>query len=337
MLLLAARHLVAHRHLTLAAVGRALLLARLGRAHDAALRIVPVGGLGDAIEIEFSRDLDAGMTGTNHRGDDGFDLLSQSPLVGGLTLVDVRRKTRDRIVAAAIGEQTARFVHNRHPLGLEPAHRAGDQMADRLDLLGLKPPAHRQNDRGGRFHFVAGEQRTLRQHQMHASRLHPVDRPDGAREFAFQRAQMIDVLNEARRPQAVRLVEDLVADPATLRDAGLRELHPDLRHPVSGHEQGRAVVLELVGSAVAFQLSDDARRVLKGQIGEQRGHLRCGDAHDNKSEHRHQRQSDGRHGSQSSRAKRFEELYKPLHRVRPWNQPLGKNCPVHGFHLVNFR
>ena len=62
-------------------------------------------------------------------------------------------------------------------------------MADRAHLLRLERAAHAQHDRGGGLDLVAREQRPLGQHEMHARRLHPVDRLDGARELALERAQ----------------------------------------------------------------------------------------------------------------------------------------------------
>ena len=48
---------------------------------------------------------------------------------------------------------------------------------------------------------------------MHARGLHAVDAADRAGELAFQRPQVIDVLDEGRRAERVGFVEDLVADP----------------------------------------------------------------------------------------------------------------------------
>ena len=47
--------------------------------------------------------------------------------------------------------------------------------------------------------------------------------------LALERAQMIDVLHEARGAERVRLVEDLVADAAALGQAALGELHAQPR------------------------------------------------------------------------------------------------------------
>ena len=50
-------------------------------------------------------------------------------------------------------------------------------------------------------------------------------RADGAGQLALERAQMVDVLDEARGAECVGLVEDLVADAAALGQAALGELH----------------------------------------------------------------------------------------------------------------
>jgi len=60
---------------------------------------------------------------------------------------------------------------------------------------------------------------------MHARGLHPVETADGAGEFAFQRAQMVDVLDEGGGAERVRFVENLVADAAPLGQAAFGELH----------------------------------------------------------------------------------------------------------------
>ena len=65
--------------------------------------------------------------------------------------------------------------------------------------------------------------------------------------LAFQRAQMIDVLNESGGAERVGLVENLVADAAAFRQAGFGELHPQPGDLVLGHHDDRAVVLDLIG------------------------------------------------------------------------------------------
>src|SRR6185312_5879267 len=85
----AARQFVADRDLAAGAVGiGGLLFARLARAHDAAVGIVFVGGLRDAVEIEIGGHLHARVAGTDDRVDDGLYLAAQTVFVTALALVD---------------------------------------------------------------------------------------------------------------------------------------------------------------------------------------------------------------------------------------------------------
>ena len=69
------------------------------------------------------------------------------------------------------------------------------------------------------------------QHEMDARRLDAVDGADGAGQLALERAQMVDVLDEAGGAERVGLVEDLVADAAALGQAAFGELHAQPRAP----------------------------------------------------------------------------------------------------------
>ncbi len=100
-------------------------------------------------------------------------------------------------------------------------------MPDRLYLLGFELAAHFEDDRSRRIRLVAGEQGTLGYNEVNPGELDPVDCPDRARELAFERSQLVDVLNERRGSKRIRLVENLVADAATLGQAVLGELHAE--------------------------------------------------------------------------------------------------------------
>ena len=52
---------------------------------------------------------------------------------------------------------------------------------------------------------------------------------DGAGQLTFERAQVVDVLDEASGAKRVRLVENLVADAAALGQAAFGELHAQPR------------------------------------------------------------------------------------------------------------
>ena len=123
------------------------------------------------------------------------------------------------IVAGAVGEQLSLLVDDRDALRPQAVDGGRDQMPDGAHLLRLERAAHLQHDRCRRVELVAREQRPLRHHQMHAGILHAVDRADGARQLALQRAQIVDVLDEARGAERVGLVENLVADAAALGQA----------------------------------------------------------------------------------------------------------------------
>ena len=301
--------------LALIVLGGGAFLARLRRAHHAAVRIELVGGLGDAVEVEIGRDLDPRVARPDHLGNDVLELLAQAPLVGHLALVGNRAGL---VLGGAVGEQAAGLVDDRDALGLEPVDGRGDQVADRLHLRGLEPAAHLEHDRGGRLDLFAREQRALRHHQVDARRLDAVERLDGARELALERAQVIDVLHEAGGAERLRLVEDLVADAAALGQAVLGELHAQPGHPVLRHHDDRAVVAQLVGDHLPVELFDDRRAVLEREIGEQRRHLRRGDPQDDESEEADQRGGHRAHGCEPGRPERLDEVDDAVHRETPW-------------------
>ena len=240
----------------------------------------------------------------------------RSSAVPPIAPVDVARR--------AVGEQLAGLVDDRDALRLQAVHRRGDQVADRAHLLRLERAAHAQHDRGRRLDLVAREQRALRQHQMHARRLHPVDRLDGARELAFERAQVIDVLDEAGRAERVGLVEDLVADAAALGQAAFGELHAHAGHLVARHQHDGAVVLELVGDGLALEVLHDRGGILGREVGEHRRHLRRRDAQDDEGEDADQGHGDGGHGGKARRAQRPDEFDEPLHRSCPSHSDVAR-------------
>src|ERR1700752_5287256 len=104
---------------------------------------------------------------------------------------------------------------------------------------------------------------------MHPRSLDAVDRGNGAGELTLERPQMVDVLNEARGPQRIRLVEDLVADAAALGQAAFGELHAQPGHLVLGDHDDAAFVAQLVWNALAVQVLDDAGGVLQTEISEE--------------------------------------------------------------------
>ena len=138
-------------------------------------------------------------------------------------------------------------------------------------------------------------------------------RADGARELALERAQVVDVLHEIGGAEHVGLVEDLVAHAAALGQPALGELHAKPRDAILGHQHDGAVVADLIGDALAFQVLDDGGGILGREVGEQRRHLRRRDAQDQEGEKSHERDGDRAHRDDASRTQGFQELAKSLH------------------------
>ena len=320
VLALIARQFIVDRDLAVVVGGRGGFLAGLGGAQHPPFRIELVGSLGDLVVVEIGGELDAGAALADHRGDDRLDLVAHPLLEGGAALV---ADGVFGIGAGAVGQQPAGFVDDRHPLRLQPVDGGSDDVADGADLRRLEAAAHPHHDRGRGFGRFARKQRPFGQHQMDSRGLDAVDGADGAGEFAFQRAQMIDVLDEARGAERVGFVENLVADAAALGQAALGQLHPQPGDLVLRHHDHGAFVAQLEGDRLAFQVLDDAGGVLGGEVGEQGGHLRRRDAHDDECEEADQRGCDRDHRHQPRRTKPSQESNETLHQLPPGIRPQG--------------
>ena len=214
-------------------------------------------------------------------------------------------------------------------------------MADRPDLLRLQAATHPHDDGGRRLRRLPRKQRSLRQHQVDPRRLDPIDGADGAREFAFQCPQMVDVLYKTGRAERVGLVEDLVADSAALGQAAFGKLHAQPRDLVLRHHDDGAVIAEFVGNGLPFQVLDDGVGILEAEVGEEGGHLRRRDAHDDEREEAEQRGGHCHHRHQPRSAQAPQKAHETLQTNRPSDQvpigigPLGNYCLRYGFDMVN--
>ena len=292
---LVARQFVVDGDLAVVAGGGAGFFPGLARAQHPALGIELVGGLGDLVVVEIGRELDPGAAGADHRGHDGLDLVAHPLLEAGAAIV------AGGVVglgAGAIGEQLTGLVDDRDPLRLQPVDGGSNDVADRLDLLRLQRSAQPHHDGSRRFRRLARKQRTLGQHQMDAGGLDAVDGADGPGQFALQRTQMIDVLDEAGGAERVGFVEDLVADAAALGQAALGKLHAQPGDLVFRHHDDRAFVAQFERYRLALQVLDDPGRILGAEVGKQGSHLRRGDAHDDEREEADQRCGDSNHRHQ---------------------------------------
>ncbi len=212
----------------------------------------------DAVDVEIGGDLHARAAGPDHGADDIFDLLAQPVLVSDLALVGARA-VEGIVVAGAVGEQLAAFVDDRDTFGLEPVDRARHQVTDGADLGRLQRAIDLEDDGGGGVDLVAGKQLAFRQHQMHTGGLDPVEAANGAGEFAFECAQVIDVLDESGGAERVGLVENFVADAAAFGQAGLGELHAQPTDILARYHDSGAVAFDFIGDGLALEVFDDRR------------------------------------------------------------------------------
>ena len=85
----------------------------------------------------------------------------------------------------------------------------------------------------------------------------------------------------------------------------LGKLHAQPRNLVLRHHDHGAIVAQLERDRLAFQVFDDAGGILDAEIGKEGGHLRCGDAHDDKGEEADQRGCYRDHRHQPRRTQTF--------------------------------
>ena len=125
-----------------------------------------------------------------------LDLLAQPLLVGELALVGAEPPAPVRRRApSASSAPVSSTIETR--CGFRPLTAEATRWRMARTCCGLERAAHLEHDRGRGLGLVAREQRTLGQHEVHARGLHPVDGADGARQLAFERAQVVDVLHES--------------------------------------------------------------------------------------------------------------------------------------------
>jgi hypothetical protein len=108
-----------------------------------------------------------------------------------------------------------------------------------------------------------------------------VEAVDRAGQFALQRPQLVDVLDERGGTQCVLIVEDLVAHRALSRETFRREPHARIAHLRAGDIDSPAIRRELVADPGLGQSVGDRRCIGCGQIGiEERALFRAGAHHD---------------------------------------------------------
>ena len=166
-------------------------------------------------------------------------------------------------------------------------------------------------------HRAAGRLRVAREDlafgddEVHAHALNALDGLDGARQFAFQRAQPVDVLHEGGGAEGIGFVEDLVAD-AGRGQIVLRQLHAQLGDLVGGNHDRAAVALGLVRHVQRVELGADGGGVALLEAREQDALGRFGNHARDVEEKGGKRRGDARHDAKPRSTYCFDEIRQCL-------------------------
>ncbi|MNV41851.1 hypothetical protein D3C71_1335020 [compost metagenome] len=125
----------------------------------------------------------------------------------------------------------------------------------------LKIDGHRSS----RGFLFAHEQRRFWHRQVYASAFHRAERFNGAGQFAFQRALVVDLLAKLADTEFF-LVQQFKSDRAAFRQALLSQTQTQFVNFVGRHFQRTAVIREAVRDIHLGQLGNDSPAVLIGKI-----------------------------------------------------------------------
>jgi hypothetical protein len=183
------------------------------------IRLVHLGGGVDLGEVDVGGRFGAHIALADDRRDHRLDLLDDVLL----HLLDVFQLVRVELLAA----RSALVSDSRLPfwsttVTLPPAGSSGTEDATRCTMALTWPgrgAARLQVEQhgGGRLLLLAHEHGRFRQRQVHARRL-TAERLDRARQFAFERALVVDLFEELRHAQLL-VFHQLEADVAAFRQA----------------------------------------------------------------------------------------------------------------------
>ena len=265
------RRLVAEcaRH---AAGGGAAASARLAgplAAHCSGGSLVRAVGFGYVLahgEIHVRRHLRQHVVHTGDRGEDGLDAFDEA-LLDFAPELELARVDAD---AAAVlrAQQIAALVDHGDVLHRQVGNAARHQMHDRADLGSVQAAARMQaqQHRRARFLLLAHERRWFGERKVYARSVDRRERLDRAREFAFERALVVDLLLELGGAELLRL-HHFEADETALGQALAGEAQAHLVHLVRRNQQGPAAFGELECDVHLLQRADDRAAVAVGQVG----------------------------------------------------------------------
>ena len=203
-------------------------------------------------------------------------------------------------------------------------------MLDGADFAGRQFAADGEDDRGRGVLALAAEQLALGQDEVDAGALDAGERGDGAGQFAFEGAHIVDVLDEARGAQRRSAGRRFRSRPG--RGCGRPFSASDMRMRgdlVAGDEDGVAFAAQFVGDVLGLQLGDDRRRVLEAQAGIERRHLRGRGPHDEEGEEAQHQHGDDGHGGDARQTEAVENCSRPFTRAPGRKLPRGRQRADH--------
>lgn len=163
-----------------------------------AVRIVYLGLFREAVIVDIGADLGAHATEADDALDQLFNGTADTVLECQTHLFGALSGKSAILVIGAPGQKLAAAVEDGNVLRFHVGNGCGDQMLDCQNLLAAEAAGTLNLQHHGCAWLapLAAEEFALRQHQMDAGAADIVHRPDGPSEFAFKRADQVDVLNE---------------------------------------------------------------------------------------------------------------------------------------------
>ena len=220
--------------------------------------------------VDVGRHAHDRIAGADDLGKHGLDLLAKVVL-HLLAVADLGGGGAEgRILLEVLRKDMAVVVDHGDLVGQEALDGIRNEVADRVDLVGLEPaPAEVDEDRGRRLDVLVGqEQPVFRLDDHHPGGAHALELRDRAAQFALDRPQVVRPLHKVAEAE-LALVEDLEPDAVPARKALGGEIHPELVDLVRGHLHRRAARRNLVRDVLRLEVADDSSRVLVAEPGVQ--------------------------------------------------------------------
>ena len=195
--------------------------------------------------------------GAHDRGEHGLDLLGEVLLHLLAVTHLARRGAEQRVLLEFLGEDVAVVVDDGDLVGHEPLNGVGDEVADRVDLLGLKAALGKLDENGGgRLDgLVSQQQAALGLDDHDAGGLHALQLRDRAGELALEGADEIGALDEIAQAE-LALVENLKAHAVAGRDALAGEVHAQAVNLIRRNIHGRTPGTDRMGDVFGLQLAE---------------------------------------------------------------------------------